>query len=154
MPCMYIVYAPTFTVCIILVCGLLFLTSCCTSSFKALRLLLIMWRLTFLHFFYMPSLCSSPVIMLEIMSGRMMSFNIRIRISPGKPKYCLSRWERDAYSLTTMPRPIPETLNQRNFHRQRNIDFPVKSFWAVNEDLEVGLDSSEQCQSTKRGQIS
>lgn len=46
--------------------------------------------------------------MLEMMSGRMTSFNIRIRISPGKPKYCLSREERDAYSLTNTPKPIPE----------------------------------------------
>lgn len=59
-----------------------------------------------------------PVIMLEIISGRMTSFSIRIRISPGKPKYCLSRLERDAYSLTKTPKLIPgrkKELNHINF---------------------------------------
>lgn len=48
------------------------------------------------------------------MSGRMRSFNMRIRISPGKPKYCLWRWDRDAYSLTTSPKPIPERSEGRS----------------------------------------
>ena len=55
-----------------------------------------------------------PVIMLEMMSGRMTSFSILMRISPGKPKYCLSRWERDAYSLTTTPKLIPDQKKDRN----------------------------------------
>lgn len=48
-----------------------------------------------------------PVIMLETMSGRMTSFSIRMRISPGKPKYCLSRLDRLAYSRTAVPKQTP-----------------------------------------------
>lgn len=48
-----------------------------------------------------------PVIMLETMSGRITSWSIRIRISPGKPKYCLSRLDRLAYSLTAIPKQAP-----------------------------------------------
>lgn len=54
-----------------------------------------------------------PVIMLDMMRGRMTSFSIRIRISPGKPKYCLWRGEREAYSLTTTPKLIPERLGEK-----------------------------------------
>lgn len=52
-------------------------------------------------------LATLPVIMLDMMSGRMTSLSILIRTSPGKPKYCLSRLDRDAYSLTTRPKLIP-----------------------------------------------
>lgn len=48
-----------------------------------------------------------PVIMLEMMRGRITSLSILIRSSPGKPKYCLSRCESAAYSLTNKPSPIP-----------------------------------------------
>lgn len=60
-----------------------------------------------------------PVIMLEMMSGRMRSFSMRMRISPGKPKYCLWRWDRDAYSLVTRPKPIPEKSEGRSQIKSR-----------------------------------
>lgn len=47
------------------------------------------------------------MIMLETMSGRITSWSSRIRISPGKPKYCLSRLDRSAYSLTAIPKQAP-----------------------------------------------
>ncbi len=75
-----------------------------------------------------------PVIMLEMMSGRMTSFSIRMRISPGKPKYCLWRWERDAYSLTTTPKLIPE----RSAERQSN----CKEFWFQLKEKSKSLDHS------------
>lgn len=57
--------------------------------------------------------------MLEMISGRMRSFSMRMRISPGKPKYCLWRWDRDAYSLTTRPKPIPEKSEGRSQIKSR-----------------------------------
>lgn len=64
-----------------------------------------------------------PVIMLEMMSGRMTSFSIRMRISPGKPKYTVLRLDRDAYSLTRMPTPIPETIREREVKSERILGF-------------------------------
>lgn len=74
---------------------------------------------------------SLPVIMLEMMSGRMTSFSIRMRISPGKPKYSLSSWDRDAYSLTTTPKPIPERSGGRSQIR-KNSWFQLKTWTPGN----------------------
>lgn len=48
-----------------------------------------------------------PEIMLETTSGRMTSFSIRIRISPGKARYCFPGLDRLADSLTTTPKQRP-----------------------------------------------
>lgn len=70
-----------------------------------------------------------PVIMLEMMSGRMMSFSIRMRMSPGKPKYSLSRWDRDANSLTRTPKPIPERFTSEKPDQ--------KEFLVSGEDMKL-----------------
>lgn len=80
-------------------CLLLFLVTC--KIYKSVQ-----WK-NYLHVRVAINTRLLPVIMLEMMRGKITSFNILIRSSPGKPKYFLSRWESVAYSLTNTPSPIP-----------------------------------------------
>lgn len=68
-------------------------------------------------------MAEAPVTMLETMSGRISSFSIRIRISPGKAKYCWSRLDRLAYFLSTTPRHTPGREDQRT--NQKAV-FPIE----------------------------
>lgn len=49
-----------------------------------------------------------PVIILDMINGRMMSLSILISTSPGKEKQNLSKLESLPYSRTSMPTPIPK----------------------------------------------